>query len=70
MIELNELTAVERRAIERLRKLAKGWPKTLALFSNAGCLEVHKNGNTGEPYTDDTLIDEVYGITNDGGDRD
>lgn len=69
MIELNELTATERKAVERLRKLAKDWPKTLALFSNAGSLEVHRNDGA-EPYTDNTYIEDVYGIQNDGGDRD
>lgn len=70
MIELDELTVTERKAVERLKKLARGWPKTLALFSNAGSLEIHKNGGTGEPYTNDTYIEDIYGITNDGGDRD
>lgn len=70
MIDLDELTITERKAIERLKKLAKGWPKTLALFSNAGSLEVHKNSRDGEPFTNDTYIEEVYGIANDGGDRD
>jgi len=69
MIDFDDLTTKEKAAIARLRKLAKTWPKTLALFSNSGTLEVHRCGD-GEPYTGDTLIDEVYGITNDGGDRD
>lgn len=69
MIEPEELTITERRALVRLRKLAKGWPKTLSLFSNNGSLEIHKNGS-GEPYTNDTYVESVYGITNDGGDRD
>lgn len=65
----DELLVKERRAIDRLRRLARTWPKTLALFSNSGTLEVHKSLG-GEPYTDETYIDDIYGITNDGGDRD
>ena len=69
MIEYDELTAKERAAIARLQKLANTWPKTLSLVSNSGTLEIHKNA-TGEPYTDDSLVDEVRGISSDGGDRD
>lgn len=64
------LTIKERNAISRLEKLAATWPKTLQLFSNSGSLEVHKNAGGVEPYTDDTYICDIYGITNDGGDRD
>lgn len=68
MVEYDDLLVKERRAIERLRRLARAWPKTLALFSNSGTLEVHKNVDD-EPYTDETFIDDVHGIANDGGDR-
>lgn len=63
------ITQAERKAIEQLQKLARTWPKTLSLFSNSGTLEVHKNAGTDEPYTDDSFIQDIYGITNDGGDR-
>lgn len=69
MVERSDLNVEERRAVESLEKLAKKWPKSLSLFSNSGTLEVHKNGNS-EPYTDDTYIDSILGISNDGGDRD
>lgn len=62
------LSVKERRAIQRLKKLAKAWPESLSLFSNSGTLEVHKT-SVGDPYTEDTLIDEIFSITNDGGDR-
>lgn len=64
------LTVKERKAIERLRKMARTWPKTLQLFSNSGTLEVHKNAGGSEPYTENTFIEEIFGIGNDGGDRD
>lgn len=69
-MDYSDLTVKERKAVERLHRLAKTWPKSLSLFSNSGSLEVHKNGGDGEPYTDESFVDNVYGITNDGGDRD
>lgn len=69
MMDWDDLNASERRAIESLRKLAKRWPKTLYLFSNSGTLEVHK-ADDGGAVCDATLVDNIYGIRNDGGDRD
>lgn len=69
MVEYDELSSGERKAIDSLRRLAAKWPRSLALFSNSGTLEVHKN-NADESFTDATYIDSIVGISNDGGDRD
>ena len=67
-IDFDDLTAKEQEAVMKMKKLAMTWPRTLSLFSNSGTLEIHKNGK-GEPYTEDSLVGEIYGIKNDGGDR-
>jgi hypothetical protein len=69
-MDYDDLTVKEKKAIERLRTLAKTWPKTLSLFSNSGSLEVHRNSDDGEPYTEETYVDDIHGISSDGGDRD
>jgi hypothetical protein len=69
MFDYEKLTVREQKAIDRLRRVARSWPSTLSLFSNCGSLEVHKVTDD-EPYTEDSYIDDIYGITNDGGDRD
>lgn len=70
MIDEHDLTRTEQAALKRLRKLAATWPVTLSLFSNASSLEVHKDAGGSEPYSDDTYVTDIYGINNDGGDRD
>ena len=64
-----KLTKREERAIKRLQKLADTWPQSLMLFSQSGNLVVMK------PPKDDPsnplreyVVDEIYGIPNDGGD--
>jgi hypothetical protein len=57
-----KLTRKEKAAINRLRKLAEYWPKTLRLWSAAGSLLVVYD-ETGEVVSDD-----FWNIPNDGGD--
>lgn len=68
MTENNEevaRTAVERRAIARLEKLAETWPQTLTLFAWSGTLVVFRSedmpGNDVPSHT-------IFGIPIDGGD--
>lgn len=70
-----EPTNEERRAIATLKRLAKRWPKSLWLFSASGSLMVMRarqdgrhallsNGSVDQDY----IVDQVNGISNDGGD--
>jgi hypothetical protein len=69
-----DLTADEKAAIAKLRRLANTWPATLWLFSGAGKLCVmRRDGNGERAATDGGGVDPDYVITtidipNDGGD--
>jgi hypothetical protein len=69
--EVNDetLTAVERKAIQSLRALAKKWPHSLTLFSNSGALEVHHTEEFLRDPIASSPVADIYGIHNDGGDR-
>jgi hypothetical protein len=60
-----DLTDEEAAAIRSLKRLAKRWPQTLKLFSWSGSLCVMDNDM--EP-TNAAILDDIYGIPNDGGD--
>lgn len=64
-IELNEK---EKEAIKSLEKLAKKWPKTLLLFAGTG-LTVRKIQPDGT-YLKESIVADIPGIPNDGGDSD
>jgi len=57
------VTKEEQRAIALLKQLAKKWPKSLELFSWSGSLVILKEKNNR-----DAVIDQIIGISNDGGD--
>jgi hypothetical protein len=67
------LTEDERRAIRALKRLGKIWPESLELLSMNGRLYVTKPGDTpmtkpGAGRNPDTIVEEIHGIENDGGD--
>ena len=68
--------AEERRAIRRLKSLARVWPETLWLFSGSGTLCVIKKDENGKRVmTEAGGVDQRYvldhiNIENDGGDWD
>jgi hypothetical protein len=69
------LTAREMKAIRDLQKLADRWPESLTLFSWSGSLVVFKTDewsvrNVLGPLDDanDYVVENIYGIPNDGGD--
>lgn len=66
MSDEKELTALEKRAIAALQKLAKTWPQTLVVFCS-GSMDVRKPGSDGR-YGYDTVVAFIDGIRNDGGD--
>lgn len=63
----------ESKAVRRLKKLAKEWPKSLWLWSASGTLYIMKKDENGEVAMDgegvhrDYIVDSVE-IENDGGD--
>ena len=61
-----ELTVEEEKAIVRLKRLAKTWPKTLVLFG-MGALSVRKKAPDGS-YFIEREVDRIWGIHSDGGD--
>lgn len=70
-----DLTPEEKRAISRLKSLAKVWPKSLWLFSASGTLLIMRYGENGiEVMTDSGVFDHEYALSecidipNDGGD--
>ena len=73
MDNLEDLTTEELKAIVKLQKLAKTWPRSLTLASMGGSLVVVK---TGDPRFDaentvernEATIDYIDGIPNTGGD--
>lgn len=60
-----KVTKEEQKAIASLKKLAKKWPNSLALFSCSGTLNVVKNGE----FELVRVIDHIN-IPNEGGDPD
>jgi hypothetical protein len=60
-----EYMAAQSRAIRALHRLSRTWPKTLTLFAS-GTLTVRKP-NGGFPGRD-TVVADIYGIPNEGGD--
>jgi len=71
------LTKAEESAIRSLKRLAKKWPSSLWLFSASGSLLVMRTGPSGDHVTTGGpdggidrafIVDEIYGISNDGGD--
>lgn len=77
MIESNEkvnLTKIEKKAIQSLKKIAKNFPPTLWLFSASSKLCVMKYNKNGEQgmtkcgYIDGNFKVDEIDILNDGGD--
>lgn len=73
-MEVQELTAEEKKAIAALQRVAKTWPKSLWLFSASGSLNVMKKDASGEmAETAHGGIDQAFSVAkidiqNDGGD--
>ena len=69
-----KLNKKEKIAINRLRRLAENWPKSLWLFSGSGSLCVMKFGRDGKRVIDEQgcfdskYIVDIIDIPNDGGD--
>lgn len=70
-----EPTEAERKAIAALKRLAKKWPKSLWLFSASGSLLVMRARQDGRHALDkfgsvdhEYTLDQIHGISNDGGD--
>lgn len=61
------LTDEERRAVSRLKKLAKAWPESLMLFAGGVGLDVRKV-RPGQFPGSDTVVAIITGIRADGGD--
>ena len=69
------LTPEEKRAISRLKSLAKVWPESLWLFSQSGSLLIMRYGEDGMEAKADSgsfdyeyALSELIDIPNDGGD--
>lgn len=60
------ITRSEQRVINALEKLAKNWPSHLMLFSWSGSLSLCRMNENGSK----TIIADIDGIINDGGDPD
>ena len=68
-----ELSKEEAKAIRRLRKLAKEWPKTLWLYSNGSMYVMRKEPGEGHEMKGlgvdrDQLVEIIDGMPSDGGD--
>lgn len=61
------LTTEEHRAINALQRLGKRWPKSLKLFSWSGSLVIF-DADDDLSRANDTVLAEIRGILNDGGD--
>lgn len=67
MTSEQQLTDAERRAVNRLKRLAKEWPKSLMLFAGGAGLTVRKP-ETGKFPDDRYVVADIFGIPADGGD--
>lgn len=64
-----DVSATERRAIERLRRATRNWPNTILVFaSGSSSLSIRKIPPDGTHYDCRWEVDSIAGVRNDGGD--